>query len=153
MRPLTWAFALALLVGLAGCGIPKDPEGTLERVQSTGVLRAAASPGEGRVAVDGDEVTGIESAYVEGFAESLGATVEWHVMGEEGAVDALERGEVDVLVGGLTADNPHGAKLSLTRPYATTVEHGETVEHVMAVRMGENAMLSELERYLDEEAP
>lgn len=69
------------------------------------------------------------------------------------SVDALERGEVDLLVGGLTADNPHGAKLSLTRPYATTVEHGETVEHVMAVRTGENAMLSELERYLDEEAP
>ena len=153
MRPLTWAFVIALIVGLAGCGIPKDPEGTLDRVERTGALRAAASPAEGRVAIDGEQVTGVEPTYVEGFAESLGAEVEWHVMGEEGAVDALERGEVDVLVGGLTADNPHGAKLSLTRPYATTVEHGETVEHVMAVRMGENAMLSELERYLDQEAP
>lgn len=59
------------------------------------------------MAIDGEQVTGVEPTYVEGFAESLGAEVEWHVMGEEGAVDALERGEVDVLVGGLTADNPH----------------------------------------------
>lgn len=104
MRPPTWAFALVLL--LTGCGIPRDPDGTLERVQSSGVLRAAASPAEGSVAVDGDDVTGPEVELVEGFAESLGAEVEWHVMGEEPAVDAMERGEVDLLVGGLTDQSP-----------------------------------------------
>ena len=54
MRPVTWAFVIALIVGLAGCGIPKDPEGTLDRVERTGALRAAASPAEGRVAIDGE---------------------------------------------------------------------------------------------------
>lgn len=153
MRPLTWAFVIALIVGLAGCGIPKDPEGTLDRVERTGVLRVAASPAEGRVAIDGEQVTGVEPTYVEGFAESLGARVEWHVMGEEPAVEAMERGEIDLLVGGLTDKNPHSAKLGMTRPYDESVEHGTKVKHVMAVPMGENALLSELERYLDEEAP
>ena len=147
MRPLTWAFALVLL--LTGCGIPRDPDGTLERVQSSGVLRAAASPAEGNVAVDGDDVTGPEVELVEGFAESLGAEVEWHVMGEEPAVDAMERGEVDLLVGGLTDQSPYAPKVGMTRPYAESVDHGEATKHVMAVPMGENAMQSALERYLD----
>lgn len=151
-RRLTWAFVALVL--LTGCGsIPRDPDGTLERVQSTGVLRAAASPSEGRVAVDGTKVTGPEPDLVQGFARSLGARVEWHLMGEESAVEAMERGEIDLLVGGMTDKTPYAAKVGMTRPYAESVEDGEKVAHVMAVPMGENAMLSELERYLDEEAP
>ena len=42
--------------------------------------------------------------------------------------------------------------MALTRPYTRTQEEGRTVKHVMAVVRGENALLSELERFLDEES-
>ena len=96
-------------------------------------------------------MTGPEADLAEGFAESVGAKVEWHVMGEESAVESMDRGEIDLLVGGLTDASPQADKVGLTRPYAESREHGKTVKHVMAVPMGENAMLSELERYLDEQ--
>ena len=65
-------------------------------------------------------------------------------------VGAMERGELDVLVGGLHADSPWSDTVAVTRAYAESTEAGETVKHVLAVPIGENAMLVRLERYLDE---
>ena len=45
-----------------------------------------------------------------------------------------------------------GRKVALTRAYAEIDERGTTEEHVMMVPMGENALQSELERWLDEHA-
>ena len=63
----------------------------------------------------------------------------------------LEEGELDVMVGGLTSKTPWAKKVATTRPYLTTEEDGKKVKHVMATVRGENALLSTLERYLDEE--
>lgn len=42
----------------------------------------------------------------------------------------------------------------MTRPYTESIEEtGRTVRHVMAVPLGENELLSELETYLEEAAP
>lgn len=152
MRSRVAPALLAASLVTACSSVPSDPDGTLERVESTQVLRAAASPREGQVSVDGSRVSGPEPELVEGFAEKLGAKVEWQVMGEEPAVEAMERGEIDLLVGGMTDQSPYAQRVGMTRPYTESVDHGETVKHVMAVPMGENAMLSELERYLDEVA-
>ncbi len=138
---------------LAGCTtIPRDPDGTLDRIRETSVLRAGASPGGRWVRIDGDRVTGVEPDLVSGFATSLGASVSWRTGGEEELVTAMEEGELDVLVGGLTAQSPWSEKVSITRPYAESTARGEKVDHVMAVPLGENALLDRLERYLDEEA-
>ena len=144
---LTRAFIAAVVgIGLSatlgGCGsIPRDPDGTLARVQREEVLRAGASP---------SAVTDREVELVEGFAADLGAEVEWTRDGETALVADLESGRLDVVVGGLHADSPWADKVGLTRAYAESVEDGRTVKHVMAVPMGENAMLVRLERYLDE---
>ncbi|WP_416955318.1 transporter substrate-binding domain-containing protein [Nocardioides sp. T5] len=146
-RVLMLAAALLLLAGCAAVvpdDFPADPDGTLDRVRSEGVLRAGASPRPGWVDVADDPPTGREPRLVSGFADHLGAEVEWTVAGEEELVRLFEAGEIDLAVGGFTDTNAWVDKVGLTRPY--------TEAHVMMVPMGENALQSELERWLDTQA-
>jgi polar amino acid transport system substrate-binding protein len=150
--PLARAVAGGLVVlALSACAsIPRDPDDTLQRVQENGVLRVGASASGDLVTYEGDAAAGREADLVTGFAETLGVQVEWTLVGETAAVAAMQRGELDVLIGGLHHDSPWSDKVSLTRPYAESTEAGETVKHVLAVPLGENAMLVRLETYLDE---
>ncbi|WP_141397188.1 transporter substrate-binding domain-containing protein [Mobilicoccus massiliensis] len=152
-RALTVLGLCAVL--LAGCSlpsIPSDPDGTLERVRSERVLRAGASPNAPLVLAEaGGPPTGPEVELVEGFAQSVGARVEWVVGGESELVGRMEDGEIDVLAGGLLKDSPWEKRVTLTRPYGKAeADDGTTRAHVLATPMGENALLTELERYLDE---
>lgn len=131
-----------LLLGGCGISIPTDPDGTLDRVRAEGVLRAGASPRTGWVAVDGGDPSGREPGLVVRFADDLGADLEWTVAGEEELVRMLEHGEIDIAVGGFTEDNAWVDEVGLTRAYVG--------KHVMMVPMGENALQSELELWLDD---
>jgi ABC-type amino acid transport substrate-binding protein len=148
---------VATVVLLAGCGtsllpddFPADPDGTLDRVRADGVVRVGASPRPGWVEVGDGDPTGREPRLVEAFAESLGADVEWTVTGEEDLVRLLEEGEIDLAVGGFTDTNAWVDKVGLTRSYAEVEVAGTTEAHVMMVPMGENALMSRLERWLDD---
>jgi polar amino acid transport system substrate-binding protein len=141
---------------LAACGavptdFPADPEGTLDRVRSEAVLRAGAAPNPGWVELGdgGRRPAGREPALIEEFAASLDAEVEWTVGTEEHLVPLLESGDLDLVVGGLTDQNPWTEKAALTRPYTEVTVGGTTEAHVMMVPMGENALQSALERWLD----
>ena len=149
---LSRAYAVGLVVlAVSGCAsIPRDPDGTLEKVIARGELRVCASPSGDLVVLSGADPSGREVDLVEGFAEELGVDVVWTVSGETELVGAMELGDLDVLVGGLHADSPWSDKVAVTRAYAESTEAGETVKHVLAVPIGENAMLVRLERYLDE---
>src|SRR5690554_5568854 len=148
------AALLALLVALTGCGltIPSDPDGTLDRVRD-GVLRVGVSINppwttNGPQA----EPAGIEVDLARAFAGSLGADVDYAVAGEEALVLAMENDELDLIVGGLTSTSAWSDKVALTAPYRTvTDDRGQKHDHVMAVPMGENAFLVELESFLREE--
>jgi polar amino acid transport system substrate-binding protein len=148
---------VAAVVLLAGCGTsllpddyPADPDGTLDRIRADGVVRVGASPRPGWVEVGDGDPTGREPGLVEAFAESLGADVEWTVTGEEDLVRLLEEGEIDLAVGGFTDTNAWVDKVGLTRSYAEVEVAGTTEAHVMMVPMGENALMSRLERWLDD---
>lgn len=140
---------LATAVAVSGCaGIPVDPDGTLERV-SGGALRVGMSHHEPWTALDGDERSGVEVRLVEQFAAEWDAEVEWHDGGEESLIGRLHRGELDLVVGGLTEESPWSSQAALTRPYVVvTSPTGSPEPHVMAARMGENALLVTLERFL-----
>ena len=84
-----------------------------------------------------------------GFAQGEDATVEWTPGAESELITAMTRGDLDVVVGGLTSDSPWQQEVALTRPYAKAVApDGGTVEMVMATPLGENALLVALETYL-----
>lgn len=146
--------AVALLLAVTGCGIPHDPDGTLDRVREQQLLRAGASHHPPFVQVESPDAdpTGSEVELVEAYAEHLGADVEWTVGSEATLVEALEEGDIDVLAAGLADDSPWADRVGLTRPYAEKTDGpaGEQKSIVLAVAMGENALLVDLERWLDE---
>ena len=97
------------------------------------------------------EPTGLEPELVTEFAETLEAGVQWTTGSEAHLLDALERGEIDMVIGGFRDDTPWTDGGAVTRPYTERrTEHG-VEKHVMIVRMGENALLTELETFLHEE--
>lgn len=147
----TFGIAVAALAVLAGCGItvPSDPEGTLDRV-SGGTLRVGVTESEPWVTVESSgEPGGSEPTLLREFAAELGARLDWRVDSEETLVGALERGELDVVVGGFTDATPWTHRVAMTVPYTeATGADGRPHKHVMLVRMGENRFLVALETFL-----
>ena len=112
--------ALAVLAMLAaGCGVPRDPESTLDTVRG-GTLRAGITASDPWTTLEGGRPGGVEVELVELFARELGARVEWVDGSEADLIGALEVRELDLVVGGLTADTPWQSKAAITRSYATT---------------------------------
>ena len=150
-RIVALAVILATMLS-AGCAtFPADPEDTLERVTG-GVLRVGVSPNPPHTEVRGTaEPEGSEVVLVRDFAATLPAEIEWTVGGEQMLILALEHGDLDLVIGGLTADTPWAEHAAITKPYAKAIDPaGEPVELVMAARLGENAFLLRLERFLRE---
>ena len=152
MRRVVLLAAILLALLTTGCGsFPADPEDTLERVTG-GVLRVGVSPNPPHTEVRGTaEPVGNEVVLVREFAATLPAEIEWTVGGEEMLILALEHGDLDLVIGGLTADTPWTEHAAITKPYAEATDPaGERVKLVMAARLGENAFLLRLERFLRE---
>lgn len=148
------ALGVALIVAasaLTGCGlrIPTDPDGSLDRITG-GELRVGASAHGTLVVVDGEDVSGPFAELIEGFARERDAQIEWTVDSEEGLVDDLEAGDLDLAIGGMTDASPWGDRVSLTRGYRGIDGGGDTAV-VVLLPMGENALQSALEQYLDRE--
>jgi polar amino acid transport system substrate-binding protein len=108
-----------VVVAVGGCGIPRDPESTLDRVRG-GILRAGITASDPWTTLEGGRPGGVEVELVERFADELGARVEWVDGSEAELIAALEVRELDLVVGGLTSDTPWQAKAAITRGYATT---------------------------------
>jgi polar amino acid transport system substrate-binding protein len=111
--------AAALALTLAACGIPRDPEGTLERVDG-GVMRVGVTEASPWVELGAEEPDGIEARLVEHLAEELDAEIEWVEGSEEELFGALAGRDLDLVVGGLTSKTPWSAEAAVTHPYLTT---------------------------------
>ena len=116
---MTKTVAVALALILAGCGIPRDPEGTLERVDG-GVMRVGVTEAPPWVELSAQEPDGIEVRLVEQFAEELDARIEWVEGSEQELFGALKERDLDLVIGGLTSDTPWSAEAAVTHPYLTT---------------------------------
>lgn len=137
---------------LGGCGAyPKDAAGSFEQAEG-GTLVVGVSPHEPwtSVAPTTGDVSGSEAELVRGFADEIGADVDWRVGAESELAEWLGDGDIDVAIGGFQSDSPWTEEIAFTRPYAEVEADGGTREMVMGVRRGENRMLVELERYLSE---
>jgi ABC-type amino acid transport substrate-binding protein len=132
---------------VAGCHFPDDPNGTLDRVQN-GRLRAGLSVREPWTRLSDGKPAGPEVRLIEDFAAELDAQVEWTVGSESDLFRALERQQLDLVVGGLTDDTPWKDRAGLTEPYLKLEKDGRTERHVIAVAPGENRFLMRLEAFL-----
>lgn len=143
---------LPLLVACTEPQYPRDTEGTLLRA-TDGELVVGASAHRPHIDVsDGGEVSGPEAEIVMSFAESIGAEIHWVQGSESELMEQLKIGELDVVAGGLTSDSPWSTHAALTRPYGAAVgPDGKERKLVLATRLGENALLSALERHLIDE--
>ena len=142
---------LLLAASLTGCGIvsiPSDPDDTLATVTG-GELRIGASPDPGLIDTAGSTPTGPLADLAKSYAIALDAETSWTVASEETLIGMLEAGDLDLLVGGFTEQTPWVDRAGITRGYGgITGADGRKI--VMLVPLGENAFLSDLERFLDE---
>jgi polar amino acid transport system substrate-binding protein len=118
VRPL--AIVLLAAVTATGCQYPRDPDGTLNRVEG-GVMRVGVSEGDPWVLLDGDRPTGgAEVELARRFARDLGARIEWVQGTEEELVEAAKEGQVDLILAGLTSKSRWKKDVAFTRPYVET---------------------------------
>lgn len=146
------ATLVAAMLALAGCGlqIPADPDGTENRVRGD-TLNVGVTNNPPWADTDGSGApTGTEVELIERFAAELDAEVRWTEGSEASLVDALEQGELDVVVGGFLEQTPWGEMAAVTRWYSESEnDRGGRERHVMLARMGENRFLVTLEAFLD----
>lgn len=112
--------ALLVIAAPVSCDMPRDPEGTLQRVRG-GTMRVGVTEAEPFVMLSGDEPSGgVEVELVERFAARLDADIEWFSGSEEQLFAALEVRQLDLVIGGFTTTNPWAANVTFTHPYLTT---------------------------------
>lgn len=146
----TLALLIASMFTACGVRIPVDPDGTLDRIRSSGVMRAGASPAGDALTVDAGVPRGPLVDIVERFARGEGARVQWTVGGEQALVEGLEAGEIDVVAGAMTDDTPWVDRASVTRAY-TGIDGAQGRPLVFLMPLGENGLQSALEEFLDED--
>jgi hypothetical protein len=129
---------LLIAMFVISCDVPRDPEGTLEKVRGATLT----------VGVNGkNELTDErERQVIEHFASSLDAKISYHHGELHQLVAELENGEIDLIAGKLPGQTPFANKLGLSQPVSTTVLDGKTIDTVFAVRQGENGFLFQLEK-------
>ena len=124
-RFATLAAALAF-VG-AACNLPRDADGTLDRVRG-GTMRVGFVVDTPWVTDSAAGPGGIEPALARALARDLGARIEWTRGQHSQLLETLSERELDLVVGGLDAKSPWKQKLALTRPYYTdTVLVADTI--------------------------
>jgi polar amino acid transport system substrate-binding protein len=136
---------LAAVVWLAcACDLPRDPEGTAERVVRHGLRVGVVHEPPWACRRDGRPLAGAEVDLVREFARARGLDLSFTLGGETRLLAALQRFEYDLVIGGLVADSPYAADVGFTRPYHDAVDG----EHVFALPPGENAWTMQVEAFL-----
>jgi polar amino acid transport system substrate-binding protein len=140
---------LAVLVVLSGgCDLPRDAAGTLDRVRDH-ELRVGVEEHPPWVVMTATGPAGIEPELVGRLAHGIGARPVYRRGSESELLEALDRRELDLVVGGLREDSPWRGRVALTRPYY--VEKDASAGHVFATAAGENGWLVHVERFLARE--
>ncbi|MEU4745395.1 transporter substrate-binding domain-containing protein [Actinosynnema sp. NPDC023658] len=151
-----WRVLVLVAVLATGCGLPRDVDGTSERVRG-GVVRVGVAENRPWTRVgDGGEVSGVEVELVRRLAERVGARVEWTVGAESSLMAAVGERQLDLVVGGLEGNSPWIEEASLTRPYAVTkvvvAAAGDVPEDLAGVRVAVRAGTDEAAALAEEDA-
>lgn len=135
--------AFLLLVTLGGCdAIPRDTDGSSERIAREGVMKVATLPGT----PDAEPATALLRAQ----ARRLGARVEPVALHGDHALRRLEEGEIDAVIGHFAKNSPWRTKVSLSTAVARA-EPADTAEPTLRIarRNGENALILSIDRAIE----
>ena len=132
----------AMLVLLAGCSdIPRDPAGTLERVRQSGLMRI------GVVSDAGAPIDEQDGGFIGRLAAETGSRPEITRGAAETLLPAVERGDLDIVIGRFTPDTPWRDRVTLLpQPGWMTSGKGQAAPGVM-VRNGENGWIALVHRH------
>jgi polar amino acid transport system substrate-binding protein len=136
---------------LSACGLPRDPQDTLKRVQG-GTLRVGIAEHRPWTSDSAGAYGGVEADMVRELARELGAKVEWRVGGESVLLPGLHERKLDLVVAGLDAKTPWSKSVGITKPYHAVFDPKKR-ELVWAVAPGENAWQIRVERFLLDQKP
>jgi polar amino acid transport system substrate-binding protein len=118
-----WVLVLALVALICmGCDFPRDPRGTLGRVQG-GTMRVGIVDHDPWTRMEGGRPSGVEVELLEDFAQGLDAETSFVPGTTPELLEAARQGEVDVLIGGFTSTSPgvsEGKEAGVTGSYLTT---------------------------------
>jgi hypothetical protein len=138
---MKWRHAFCAALALAGCDrLPRDPDGTLDRVRAQRNFRV------GLIATGGTAgVTEAEPLFLARVAEAAGATPIVKEGASEPLLLELEEGKLDLVIGLLSPESPWAGRVTILRPLDEFV----APQHLLltaAARKGENRWIMLLER-------
>jgi len=138
------ALLLFLSASIAGCGsVPRDPDGTLERVRSTHGFRVGLIADAGGPAGDSEV-----AAFIAGVSRATGARPIVRRGASEPLLLDLEAGRLDLVLGPISPKSPWADEVAILRPIAEPVAPQHLVVTPIA-RNGENRWIMLLEREAD----
>jgi polar amino acid transport system substrate-binding protein len=118
---LLFVFALVALIS-ASCDFPRDPRGTLDKVQN-GTIRVGIVNHDPWTQIEEGRATGVEVELLREFAGELEAEIVFVQGTMPELLEAARQGEVDVVAGGFTDTSPgvsEGKEAGITSPYLMT---------------------------------
>lgn len=139
MRSKLAPITLWIVLTASGCtDLPRDPDGTLERVRATHRIRL------GEVA--GAPEDAAAKAAIERVAAANGARIA-HISGHgEELLEALEDGELDLVYGHFAEDSPWSSAVHFGTPPGTAEPPPKSQRTArFAFQMGENGWISAVE--------
>jgi polar amino acid transport system substrate-binding protein len=118
-----WVFVFALVALVsAGCDFPRDPRGTLDKVQN-GTMRVGIVNYDPWTQMEEGRPSGVEVELLRDFAGELEAEIVFVQGTVPELLEAARQGEVDVVAGGFTDTSPgvsEGKEAGVTSPYFVT---------------------------------
>lgn len=109
---------LPLLLAVSCDQYPRDPEGSLEQIEQSAMLHVGVMLNPPWVTGNAStSPAGVEAQLIEQFAQELGVDVVWHWGGEEKLFEGLKTYELNILIGGITTENPWQQHSGFTVPY------------------------------------
>jgi ABC-type amino acid transport substrate-binding protein len=121
---MTMAAILIGLLAAGGCSdFPKDNAETLKQLRAGREMKVGVAHNPPWASVAEGQIEGVEPGLVSQWAESLGTRARFITGPTDDLVDALYKGDLDVLVMGMTDKTPHSGKLALSQPYLEVKTH------------------------------
>ncbi|MGF7149178.1 hypothetical protein FHS96_002820 [Sphingomonas zeicaulis] len=138
---MTRVAVLAFLILITGCdALPRDPGGTLKRVETTHRLMVGVAAG---LPISRNDRP---VRLIEALERHTGARAEISRGAAEPLFTALRAGRLDLVIAPVAADSPWATEVAFGPPLAIAGTGDERLELVAAMRNGENRWIMLVER-------